>query len=206
MPATVQVGLDHSGSDLYQSLAAEAGVSIHRLRVTKGSDGSLVRNARDFTVESTGLREQSIIHVKDLGKSALRLVETILTTCTVGPQIAWRTVFIVEYLGPLLIHPLIYFLRPWIYRNAGEPSELQTLSLILITLHFIKREIETLFVHRFSLATMPARNIFKNSAHYWVFAGANLAYWIYSPNAPTAKPSNHLVTYTAFVLLSLIHI
>lgn len=113
-----------------------------------------------------------------------------------GPQIAWRTVFVVEYLGPLLIHPIIYILRPYIYTlppfsitNVPAASDLQKLSLACVCLHFFKRELETLFVHRFSLATMPARNIFKNSAHYWLLAGINIAYFTYSPTSPTQKNS-----------------
>lgn len=119
-----------------------------------------------------------------------------------GPQIAWRTVFIIEYLGPLLIHPLLYLLQPYIYSNAPPtPSQLQTLSCILITLHFLKREFETVFVHRFSLATMPARNIFKNSAHYWLLGGLNIAVWIYRPTAPPAQdPPNPALLYAGLAL------
>jgi very-long-chain enoyl-CoA reductase len=73
----------------------------------------------------------------------------------------------------------------------------------MVVLHFVKREYETLFVHRFSLATMPFRNIFKNSAHYWLLSGLNLAYWAYSPNAPTARPSNPLITYTGIALYAI---
>ncbi|TKA62849.1 hypothetical protein B0A49_11569, partial [Cryomyces minteri] len=165
LPEAASLTLLSSTADLYQRLAAQSGCSVHRLRIIKGSDGSGLPNSKDVTIDRTGLRDQSTVYVKDL-----------------GPQIAWRTVFIVEYLGPLLIHPLLYLLRPYLYNNApASPSSLQTLSLILISLHFVKRELETLFVHRFSLATMPARNIVKNSAHYWIFAGANLAYWIYAP-------------------------
>ena len=121
-----------------------------------------------------------------------------------GPQIAWRTVFIIEYLGPLLIHPLFYYLRPYIYTLPtfdNGPSTLQTLSLWMIVLHFLKRELETLFVHRFSLATMPFLNVFKNSAHYWLFSGVLIAYFTYSPNSPTAKTdASPLLTYSAVAL------
>lgn len=122
-----------------------------------------------------------------------------------GPQIAWRTVFIIEYIGPLLIHPLIYLLRPYLYSPPAAtsfpaPSTLQTLSLVLIVIHFLKRELETLFVHRFSLATMPFRNVFKNSFHYWILAGLNIAYWIYSPTAPTSQPITPLLTYPGLLL------
>lgn len=184
LPSEATTYLQGSTADLYQRIAAESGISIHRLRLTKGSDGSAVPNAKDYTVERTGLRSDSVVYVKDL-----------------GPQIAWRTVFIIEYLGPLLIHPLFYYLRPYLYKNApAEPSYLQWLSCVMLALHFAKREFETIFVHRFSSATMPARNIFKNSAHYWVLGGANIAYWIYSPTAPTAGPSNPLITYLAIAL------
>ena len=59
----------------------------------------------------------------------------------------------------------------------------------MIVLHFMKREYETLYIHKFSLTTMPARNIFKNCAHYWILSGVNVAYWIYSPNSYTARSS-----------------
>jgi very-long-chain enoyl-CoA reductase len=51
----------------------------------------------------------------------------------------------------------------------------------MIMAHFIKREIETLFVHRFSHSTMPFFNVFKNSFHYHLLSGINLAYWVYGP-------------------------
>jgi len=125
-----------------------------------------------------------------------------LSNIRIGPQISWRTVFIVEYLGPLLIHPLMYLARPLIYGTSEPASELQKLTLIMCVLHFAKREYETVFVHRFSSATMPAMNIFKNSAHYWFLSGFNLAYWSYAPWSPTARPSNPLLTYAGIALFA----
>jgi very-long-chain enoyl-CoA reductase len=174
LPSEVDVSSGDSAAELYKRIAGQTGYSIHQLRITKGSDGSLL-STDSTSIEQTGLRDRSTIAVKDL-----------------GPQIAWRTVFIIEYLGPMLIHPAVYLLRNYIYSAPSSwfktssmppPSFIQTLSLALVLIHFAKREFETVFVHRFSLSTMPAFNVFKNSAHYWLLAGLNIAYWTYSPAA-----------------------
>jgi very-long-chain enoyl-CoA reductase len=158
------------------------------LRITKGSNGGLIPNGNE-TLYEAGLRNESVIHVKDL-----------------GPQIGWRTVYMIEYLGPLIIPALfLYVLRPYVYFNFDqplpEPSYLQVLTAVLLSLHFVKRELETVFVHRFSLATMPARLIIKNSAHYWILAGLNIAYWVFRPDSSAATQEfNPLFLYAGLAL------
>ncbi|XP_077951764.1 very-long-chain enoyl-CoA reductase isoform X4 [Gasterosteus aculeatus] len=46
--------------------------------------------------------------------------------------------------------------------------------------HYVKRLIETIFVHRFSHGTMPLRTIVRNCVYYWGFS-AWLAYYINHP-------------------------
>ncbi|KZW03546.1 hypothetical protein EXIGLDRAFT_743959 [Exidia glandulosa HHB12029] len=98
-----------------------------------------------------------------------------------GPQISWRTVYIVEYLGPLFIHPLLYHFPQYFYKRWLPHSQLQTIVYVLIMIHFVKRELETVFIHRFSKATMPRNFIIRNSAHYWLISGLGIAYSTYSP-------------------------
>ncbi|KAJ7159846.1 3-oxo-5-alpha-steroid 4-dehydrogenase-domain-containing protein [Mycena crocata] len=109
-----------------------------------------------------------------------------LTVGDLGPQVQWRTVFLVEYVGPLIIHPLMYYLPRLVYGVDVHHSALQKSAYAMVMLHFFKREMETLFVHRFSRATMPLRNIFKNSIHYHVFSGVLLAYDLYRPGFSAA--------------------
>ncbi|KAK6462815.1 3-oxo-5a-steroid 4 dehydrogenase [Scheffersomyces coipomensis] len=111
--------------------------------------------------------------------------ETIqLTIKDLGPQISWRTVFKIEYVGPLLIHPPLYYY----FSQYGQYNQNQILAFYFVIFHFLKREYESFFVHKFSNDTMPIFNIFKNSGHYWILSGFNLAYFIYGATADQPIP------------------
>nr|XP_058146510.1 very-long-chain enoyl-CoA reductase isoform X2 [Dasypus novemcinctus] len=101
-----------------------------------------------------------------------------------GAQISWVTVFLTEYAGPLFIYLLFYFRVPFIYGHKYDFTcsrhSVVHLACICHSFHYVKRLLETLFVHRFSHGTMPLRNIFKNCTYYWGFA-AWMAYYINHP-------------------------
>lgn len=126
-----------------------------------------------------------------------------------GPQIGYQTVFILEYLGPIAIQALIH--TYFVHIKGVPQTQTQNLAYYLVVLHFLKRELETLFVHRFSNATMPLFNLFKNSVHYWILSGFNLAYFTYSQDAfqlaaagPVKKFFYHVNSYPPFVNYALV--
>ena len=101
-----------------------------------------------------------------------------------GPQIAWSTVFYCEYSGPLLAYLMIYFQVFNIYGNQSRIHKdvpmVVKIAALCHTVHYIKRILETKFVHRFSHNAMPLRNLFKNTSYYTLF-GAWMAYFINHP-------------------------
>nr|KAF6482342.1 trans-2,3-enoyl-CoA reductase [Molossus molossus] len=125
-----------------------------------------------------------------------------------GAQISWVTVFLTEYAGPLFIYLLFYFRVPFIYGHKYDfTSSRHTvvhLACICHSFHYVKRLLETLFVHRFSHGTMPLRNIFKNCTYYWGFA-AWMAYYINHPlyTPPTYGAQQVKLALAIFVICQL---
>uniref|UniRef100_A0A4W5K552 Trans-2,3-enoyl-CoA reductase b n=1 Tax=Hucho hucho TaxID=62062 RepID=A0A4W5K552_9TELE len=111
-----------------------------------------------------------------------------------GAQISWVTVFLTEYGGPLLLYLMFYFRVPFIYAPKYDFTTSKHwvvhLACMCHSFHYLKRLLETLFVHRFSHGTMPLRNIFKNCTYYWGFA-AWMAYYI---NHPLYTPPSEYTT------------
>jgi len=120
----------------------------------------------DATLESLGVKDGGVLYFKDL-----------------GPQIGWSTVFMAEYAGPLVTYLLFYPRPSFIYGEdaAKAPTALAVhIAMVCWTLHYAKRLLETIFVHRFSHSTMPIRNLFRNCSYYWGFA-AFVSYFVNHP-------------------------
>ena len=102
----------------------------------------------------------------------------------IGPQINYRLVYVLEYLGPL-VFSIIFFIRyALIYTKNNPDKKLQThvLCYFFMTIfHYGKRIAESLFVHIFSRTTMPLQNLFKNCAYYWGLFGILCGYTLFNP-------------------------
>jgi very-long-chain enoyl-CoA reductase len=69
--------------------------TIHRQRLTIPSkEGKPIALEHGKLLSSYGIKDGQTINFKDL-----------------GPQIGWKTVFLIEYFGPILIH-LFFYMRP----------------------------------------------------------------------------------------------
>lgn len=117
-----------------------------------------------------------------------------------GPQIGWSTVFLCEYLGPLICY-LITYARPTLLYGSAAASKpalpVVHYAAACWTFHYAKRILETLFVHRFSHSTMPILNLFKNCGYYWGFA-LFVGYYINHP-LYTAPYFGNLQVYTGLI-------
>ncbi|KAB2596121.1 very-long-chain enoyl-CoA reductase [Pyrus ussuriensis x Pyrus communis] len=83
-----------------------------------------------------------------------------------GPQVSYRTLFFFEYLGPLILYPIFYYFPVYDYlgfKGDRVIHPVQTYALFYWCFHYFKRIMETFFVHRFSHATSPLSNVFRNS-------------------------------------------
>lgn len=168
-PAT-KVDKNTTGANLINLVSNRTGINASRVRLTTTLDQPNQKGERKVVLSGPELISKYAVD----GSITVNISD-------MGPQIAWRTVFLIEYLGPLLIHPLFYFGREYIYGTTEKPSYIQTTVLVCVFLHFLKREYETAFVHKFSLATMPVFNLFKNCSHYWLLSGVLVAYFCYAP-------------------------
>ncbi|CAD2217370.1 enoyl reductase [Angomonas deanei] len=184
-PRTEEVDLPNNATLTDLKKAYRPKVSIHRksFKVPSADQSRAKEGKPQLTTlsDKTSLAEQGVkegaqITYKDL-----------------GPQIGYRTVFLVEYAGPLAFI-LFYAMRPSFIYGASITKEYgyaQKVFISLFAAHFIKRELETVFVHKFSRPTMPLRNIFKNSIYYWSFA-AFIGYILCHPDytEPSATQVN----------------
>lgn len=186
----IQVELDRSSSigDVKKAVALQKpALYVTRQSIRTEQNGKNVKD--DVSLDSFNTSDKTLkLFLKDL-----------------GPQVGWTTVFLTEYAGPLFIYLIFYFRPSFIYSTSKvQMSQAAHIACACWVGHYAKRLLETIFVHRFSNATMPIANIFKNSTYYWGFA-AFVAYYINHPlYTPPVYGNNQLyIGLAAFLLMEL---
>uniref|UniRef100_A0A8C9S1B9 TECR-like N-terminal domain-containing protein n=1 Tax=Scleropages formosus TaxID=113540 RepID=A0A8C9S1B9_SCLFO len=117
-----------------------------------------------------------------LGSSSL----LTLYTTDLGRQVGWSTVFLSQYMGPLVIYLMFYLRLSAVYDDSVKQRRPLVVHLACFchSLHYVKHLLETLFVHRLSEGYTPVQNLLKGCAFYWGFT-----FWLgYYINHPLYTP------------------
>lgn len=195
----VQVEVFTTGNKKIGSIAVNSDTTVKLIKkeITKISNISVERQSVRADIKGKDIKDDC--NIENLNSTRKVFVKDL------GPQIGWKTVFILEYAGPLVIYALSSC-RPWIlYGNQAKGTELSIsakVALICWSAHYLKRLLETIFVHRFSHGTMPILNLFKNCGYYWGFS-LYVAYHINHPLFTPPPMAQQLIGLGLFVICEL---
>ncbi|TYJ54685.1 hypothetical protein B9479_004624 [Cryptococcus floricola] len=117
----------------------------------------------DKTLADYGVGEGAKLRLKDLGR-----------------QVGYRTLYLWEYAGPIVLNPLLLYYSHAIW-GQYDASPLQLTVRNLTVIHFVKRFLESAFVHDFSRATVPLSFVYRNCAYYWGICGGLIGLTLYRP-------------------------
>lgn len=112
------------------------------------------------TIESLGWKNSQTIYVKNQGFQMFR-----------------RFIYFIEYFGPLVIILVYYFFR----LTPQRANVTQNLATLMATFHYLKRVIESIYVHQFSFNYLPFMNLIINCTYYWGLFGFNIGHFVLSP-------------------------
>ncbi|CAI2376879.1 unnamed protein product [Moneuplotes crassus] len=174
--------------ELYLKQATEEPISLNRQYYTLNEVKGQPLNDDTKKLSTYNIKKGDTLYLKDLGL-----------------QISWKLVFLIEYFGPIGIFLLFFRLRNLIYGQGSAAIPLtftQKAGFFMVLGHFIKRELETLFIHRFSSTTMPLKNLLINCTHYWFTFALLVGYFLFHPKYTEPEYSSMNVKYVLIVLFT----
>ncbi|XP_053921769.1 trans-2,3-enoyl-CoA reductase-like isoform X2 [Cuculus canorus] len=151
-------------------------------------------------LERNGPYLKDSINIQSLAVSSI----ITLYFTDLGQQVGWTTFFLTEYTGPLLIYLLFYIRLSTIYDQVESTKNFRHpvvhLACFCHCSHYIRRLLETLFVHKFSGGHTPLRNMIKGCAFYWGFTSW-IAYYINHPQYTPPSFGHRQVFFAALAFL-----
>ncbi|VDL63885.1 unnamed protein product [Hymenolepis diminuta] len=161
----------------------EPGTTVRVLKEKLASDKKYKLNRISLRLEPRGKALANTFRLNEIEGSE-KLSGVCLYYKDLGPQVAWSTVFYLEYAGPLMIYSLVWAARSGSPLTILSPvknlDQLRWIFGLCYMGHFTKRLLETCFVHRFSHATMPLSSAVRNCVYYWLFS-FTIAYFTNHP-------------------------
>jgi very-long-chain enoyl-CoA reductase len=211
MSTSVKVTLEFGKGKASQEVNVSASATIRDVKTAVKSAGK----GRYGSIHQISLKEgEKRLDDDDKKLSEVAKAPYTLQVKNLGAQIGYRTVFILEYLGPILfvgafagvrLGLLGPELQKLVFGESAKGKPLDSVALLAIYCwvgHFAKREFETLFVHKFSRPTMPLFNLFKNCMYYWSF-GAVIGYPLSSTGFVAPAPTYVNAGLAIFILSEL---
>lgn len=132
--------------------------------------------------------------------------QTDVTFTDLGTQVSKRTVYLVSYIGPLLLHILPFYYSSLVYEFDKANTYVQTVAFLLVVSHYGRRLFETLFIYKLSTrGIMSVGALANQSVHFWLFGGFFLSYFLYHPlyTAKCTNPTTLNILAGLFVLTEL---
>lgn len=161
-PIKLEIDINMTVKELKKKILKVAHINLSYIRIG-------LSYTADENSEKKSITEDSLILLYLENFSA----STIVYVKDIGPQISYRFVYIVEYLGPLIIF-ILYFINTY-----DRLTMTQQFCMFMSTFHYGKRLCESIFLHQFSHDTMPIKNLFKNCAYYWGYYGVICGYFLF---------------------------
>mmetsp|Transcript_32792 Transcript_32792/g.57082 ORF Transcript_32792/g.57082 Transcript_32792/m.57082 type:complete len:302 (-) Transcript_32792:1268-2173(-) len=149
------------------------------------------------------------VALKDEDKSLFEYLgqQKVLVFKDLGLQISWRLVYMIEYAGPIFFYSLLYFCPACVYGQEAKRTFTQNIGYLMLAGHFIKRELESMFIHRFSSATMPFSKLPINCTYYWLFNSLLIGWFFFHPQytEPSFSPLIKQALVGSFVLFEVLN-
>jgi len=187
MSRTVSVKVSSRGGAQYGTVTADLDENVIALkkeiqaRLPKLAKIAPCRQRLEVPGQKDPIVLDDVTKLSEYVSEGQELVEVVFKD--LGPQIAFRPVYLAEYFGPWVIYALFALRILPVYGDKAsiKLNVCQTVGFFLWMTHYTKRLLETIFVHEFGTLTMPVRNLFKNCLYYWGFAAA-VGYNVNIPN------------------------
>jgi very-long-chain enoyl-CoA reductase len=173
-------------ADLKKMVINSLGLKINESRVglflsnAEEGDKKIFLSNNNKSLRDYSLNDKMSLIVKDL-----------------GPQIGWRTTYVIEYMGPFLL--TIFF---FLYLGPANTNTTQKLGFIMGAFHYGKRLFESMFIHEFSNSTMPLKNLFVNCAYYWILYGVVCSYSLFNKSYQEPGYNTFIQVVLAFFFFS----